>query len=298
MEIKQVESFLVLVDELHFGRASKRLHMTQPALSRLIRSLEAELKERLFDRSTRSVELTSAGEALLRPARDFLDAHERAVATVVQAGSGQVGRVRLGFAGASSHLPVSRLVKECYDRHPGLTIELHGSNFADAGLTKVVSGEFDIALGRWRAIPAGIASRVIRREGFVLAVPVWHPRAGDGVVSLGDVAHESFIILPPQPGSQINERLFELSERYGAQLRLRQAAPDTWTGLALVGAGVGVMLTLSTVRDSVQFPGVVFLELSDELEPAFLSLAWKENSSNAAVASVLECADSVLPTDL
>lgn len=298
MEIKQVESFLVLAEELHFGRAARRLYMTQPALSRLVRALEEDLGERLFDRSTRVVSLTQAGESLLRPARELLDVHERAVSSVANVGSGQVGRVRLGFAGASSHMLVSRLAKEAFDRYPGLTLELHSSNFAGSGLTKIMDGEYDLALGRWGAIPAGLASRVIRRETFVLAVPIWHPRASEAVVSFADFADELFIRLPEQPGSEIAERFYTLSERHGVYPKVAYTAPDSWTALALVSAGVGVTLTLSTVRESVQFPGVVFLDLVDELEPAFLSLAWRERSSDAALRSALECAEIALPTEL
>lgn len=295
MEINQVECFLVLAEELHFGRASRRLYMTQPGLSRLVRALETELGESLFHRSTRSVKLTNAGEALLRPAKEFLDAHENALHRVARVGAGEAGRVRIGFAGASSHLLIARLVKEVKERYPGIIVELYSSNFADVGLLKIAEGDFDLSLGRWSVVPAGLGTRVIRNESFVVAVPIWHPNASDGAVRFGDLLNERFIHLPHERGSMISDRYFELTERYGVRHQAEQIAPDTWTALALVSAGVGVTLTLSTVRENVQFPGVVFLDLIDEVETAQLSLAWKEGHGNAAVDTVLRCADVALP---
>lgn len=295
MEIAHVRAFLTLTEELHFGRAARRLYVTQPALSRMIRGLETELGERLFERSTRSVRLTSAGEALQQPAREFIDVHDRAVAQVTQVGAGQIGRVRMRFAGASSHTMVSTLVKAMHDRHPGVLLELHSSTFADVRLTEILDGAYDLALGRWRAIPAGLRARVLLQETFVVAVPSWHPKAAEDSVHFGELVNEPFIHLPDHPGSEITESLFALSERYGIEPHARHTAPDTWTALALVGAGLGVTLTLSTVRSSVQFPGVSFVELEDELDPVFLSLVWRGDSSNAALSVVLECANQVLP---
>lgn len=296
MDVKQIEAFLVLTNELHFGRAARRLFVTQPALSRSIRTLEDELGQRLFDRSTRRVELTSAGEALQQPAKVFIDAQKNAVNAVNRVGSGQAGRVRMGFAGASSHLLVAELVRETYERHPGITVELHSANFADVGLTKILDGEFDLTLGRWRAVPAGISARLIRKESFVIAVPSWHAFASSPSIRFEDIESEQFITLPDHPGSELHERLFLLSERYDVQPKARHAAPDTWTALSLVSAGLGVSLTLSTVRDNVRFPGVVFLDLDEELEPARLSLAWHESSSNSALHHVLDCAAHALPS--
>lgn len=296
MEITQIRAFLALAEELHFGRASQRLFITQPTLSRVIRALEAEVGQRLFERNTRSVTLTSAGETFVQPAKEIDDSHARALASVSLTATGEIGRVRLGFAGASSHLLVSQLVRTCLERFPGIHIELFSANFADMALSKILENQYDIALGRWGAVPAGLASRTLVRESFVVAVPIWHPLAARTKIGFGEITAESFIHLPDHPGAVLHERLFELSRRYGVELNSRQAAPDTWTALALVSAGVGVCLTLSTVRENVHFPGVVFLSLEDELEPARLSLAWRSKSDNPAVSSVLSCAEDTLPT--
>lgn len=298
MDVQQVRAFLMLSNELHFGRASQKLFTTQPALSRTIRSLEESLGERLFDRSTRSVALTSAGAALVQPGQEFLDAHDRAAESVAKAASGEVGSVNLGFAGASSHLLVSKLVKRITDDHPGIQVNLFSSNYARVGLEKILDGEFDLAVGRWAAIPGGIGTRVLAVERIVLAVSERHPLATRGAVSFADVANERFIMLPDHPGAVLRDRLFELSHRVGTTPDVRQIAPDSWTVLALVGEDLGVTLTLSTVRDSTWFPGVAFLELDDYVASADLSVAWRSPVVSPAVRVALESVFNVFPESI
>ncbi|MGG7613245.1 LysR family transcriptional regulator, partial [Streptomyces sp. ZG43] len=103
MELRYLTAFVAVAEELHFGRAAKRLQMAQPPLSQQIRQLEKELGAQLFERNTRSVRLTSAGESFLGPVRTVLDDLDLAVRAVKAAGRGEYGRVTVGFAGASSH---------------------------------------------------------------------------------------------------------------------------------------------------------------------------------------------------
>ncbi|MGO3147476.1 MAG: LysR family transcriptional regulator [Leucobacter sp.] len=295
MEISQVQAFLVLSRELHFGNAAIKLFVTQPALSRTIRNLEASLREQLFERSTRSVRLTNAGQAFVTPAKEFVDAHERAILSVGQAGSGQIGRVVIGFAGASSHQLIGSLVQAVRVKYPGVKLELSSSNFAQAGLSRVLDGSLDMALGRWGAVPRGLEVRNLVKETFVIAVPIWHTLATRTSVNAGELKYERFINLPDLPGAVLRDRLFGFSQKYGIDLSDEQIVPDTWTALALVGAGVGVALTLSTVRESVQFPGVVFVNIEDPVPPADLGIAWSSKVTNRAVESVLECVRESLP---
>lgn len=293
MNIHQTQAFLALANELHFGRAAQKLFITQPALSRNIRKLEEELGENLFERSTRTVKITAAGKALIQPGKDFLDAHERAISSVAQAALGEVGRIRLGFAGASSHLLVSRLVCRLAEDYPGIQVDLFSSNFARVGLEKLIHDELDIAYGRWGRIPAGIATRVLVSERAILAVSENHPLASRDVLSFAEVADEPFVMLPDQPSAILREWLFELSHRVGTTPHVSQIAPDTWTVLALVAEGLGVSLTFDTVRDSTQFPGVVFIELNDSIDHADLSLAWRDPTLNPAVRIALGVADAI-----
>lgn len=292
MEQHQVSAFLMLAEELHFGRAAQRLFLTPPTLSRTIRALEQDLGVPLFERSSRSVRLTPAGTALLGPAQELSASHERAVASVGQAADGLSGTVTLAFTGAASHRLIARISALMSDRFPGVTLKLISTSVANEGLNQVLDHTVDAVLGRWTSIPTGIASRRLAQEGFVIAVPAGHRLAGRGAVSFTEVAAETFIHLPEHPRSVLRERLIDLSERHGVFPRLERSAPDSWTALALVSEGLGVTLTLTSVRDNTSIPGLVFLELTDEVDPAWLSLVWLSRYTNSAVVSVLRCAEA------
>src|SRR5450631_148401 len=138
MELGQLRAFLAVAEELHFGRAAERLHIAQPPLSRTIKALERELGTRLFDRNTRSVTLTPSGHALIGPAREALEAVGRTAAAVRAADEGEVGLVRIAFAGVSTHRIVAALARAVRSSRPGIQMELSSQNFAQPAMKKLV----------------------------------------------------------------------------------------------------------------------------------------------------------------
>ena len=293
MELQQLRIFLAVAEELHFGRAAERLHMAQPPVSRNVGNLEKELGVRLFDRNTRNVRLTAAGSALVESAREILAAAERARDVVVSAEAGDRGRVEIAFAGASTYGLVGELARELRRRHPGITPGLHSQNFAQPALERVLSGEMDIGLGRWDFLPAGVESRVVQREELVLAVPATHDLAGEESVEMAQFSEEPFVTLPAHAGSVLRDRLHRLAHGARFEPQIVQVAPDTWTALALVGAGVGSTLTLSSVQQNVTDPHVRFLPLRDRTLPVHLSMAWLPGNPNPVLSRVFAVAEDV-----
>ena len=296
MEISQITAFLAVAEELHFGRAAQRLHSAQPPLSRTIRQLEKQLGATLFDRNTRNVRLTSAGEALLGPAREILDACRLAEIAVAAAGRGQVGRVRIGFSGVSSHLLIGRWAKLVRHTHPGIEFVLNSSAFASEALNKLLDGTLDIGLGRWIFTPPGIASRVILNEDFVVAVTVDHPLAGRDGVRIEELATEPWVALPADPGSALRDSLLRAAHDAGFTPRIVQSAPDSMSLMALVSAEVGCALTVSSVVENVNNPDVVFLPLVGGPSTLQLRIAWRADDDSAALREVLRLSEEALPT--
>ncbi|ANS25376.1 LysR family transcriptional regulator [Rhodococcus opacus] len=296
MEISQITAFLAVAEELHFGRAAQRLHSAQPPLSRTIRRLEKQLGATLFERNTRNVRLTSAGEALLGPAREILDACRLAEIAVAAAGRGQVGRVRIGFAGVSSHLLIGRWAKLVRHTHPGIEFVLDSSAFASEALNKLLDGTLDIGLVRWIFTPPGIASRVILNEDFVVALPTDHPLAGRDGVRIEELATEPWVTLPADPGSALRDSLQRAAHDAGFTPRIVQSAPDSMALMALVSAEVGCALTVSSVAENVNNPDVVFLPLVGGPSTLQLRIAWRADDDNAALREVLRLSEEALPT--
>ena len=290
MDIEQLRSFLAVADELHFGRAAERLHVAQPPLSRTIKQLERELGTRLFDRNTRSVRLTSSGQALMDPAQEVLDALRRAETAVRSADHGEVGTVRIAFAGVSTHRLVARLARVVRSQRPGIQLELSSQNFAQPAMKRLLAGETDLALGRWDVVPAEISAQVVMPDSLVLAVPDTHPLAGARRLSIGQLASEGFVSLPPHEGSVLPDRLRRLAHANGFVAEVVQVAPDTQTALALVSAEVGCHLTLASVAENVIDPHVVFIPLNESTPSldVHLRAAWRRADQNPALRAVLD----------
>lgn len=294
MEIQQISTFLAVAEELHFGRAAEKLHMAQPPVSRSIQQLERELGTRLFDRSTRSVKLTGAGEAFVGPATEIIEAVRRARVAVLAAGKGEVGRVRVAYAGASTHTLVGRLAREVRREHPGIHIELFSQNFAQPAMDRVLNGDVDIALGRWDYVAAGIETLLIAAEELVVAVPASHRLAGAGVARMADFKGDVFVSLPPHAGAVLNDRLRRLTHAAGFDSEIVQIVPDSLTAISLVAAEVGCTLTLSSLADTITDPHVCFVKLEDKTTPVELRMAWRREHSSPALRVVLELAEQAL----
>jgi DNA-binding transcriptional LysR family regulator len=290
MDVNQIRSFLAVAEELHFGRAAERLHVAQPPLSRTIKELERELGTRLFDRNTRSVRLTSSGQALVNPAKEVLDSLRRARAAVASADDGEVGTVRIAFAGVSTHRLVARLARAVRSQRPGIVLELSSQNFAQPAMKRLVAGETDIALGRWDVIPAEVDSHVVMRDSLVVAVPDTHALAGAHRLSISQLSSDAFVSLPPYEGSVLPDRLRRLARANGFVADIVQIAPDTQTALALVSAEVGCHLTLASVAANVADPHVIFLPLDEAASASndvHLRAAWRREDDSPALRAVV-----------
>ncbi|KQR63685.1 LysR family transcriptional regulator [Arthrobacter sp. Leaf337] len=288
MDVGQLKAFLAVAQELHFGRAAEHLHMAQPPLSRIIKQLESELGTRLLDRNTRSVKLTSTGQALIGPATEVLDALRRAEEAVRSADNGEAGLVRIAFAGVSTHQLVARLARQVKSNRPRIQLELSSQNFAQPAMKKLVQGETDIALGRWDVIPAEVSSRVVMRDSLVIAMPDTHALAGARRLALRRLAGEAFISLTPFEGAVLPDRLRRLAHANNFVADVVQLAPDTQTALALVSAEVGCHLTLASVAQNATDPHVVFVPLEDSTADVDLRAAWRRDDTSPALKAVLD----------
>ncbi|MEV6644381.1 LysR substrate-binding domain-containing protein [Amycolatopsis sp. NPDC051371] len=288
MDVQQIRAFLAVAEELHFGRAAERLHIAQPPLSRTIKQLERELGIQLFDRNTRSVSLTTGGQALVDPAKEVLAALRRAEAVVRSAGDGETGLVRIAFAGVSTHDLVARLARVVRSRRPRIQLELSSQNFAQPAMKKLVQGDTDIALGRWDVVPAEVAAEVVMPDMLSVAVPDTHPLADAPKVHIGQLAGDAFVSLPPHEGAVLPDRLRRLAHAAGFVADVVQIAPDTQTALALVSAEVGCHLTLASVARNVIDPHVVFVPLDAPAQEVDLRAAWRRDDRAPAVRAVLD----------
>lgn len=285
-----------MAEELHFGRAAERLHVAQPPLSRTIQRLERDLGTQLFDRTTRSVRLTPAGEAFVGPARDILDDCRVGRAAVSAASAGEVGRLRIGFAGPSSHTLIAKLARLMRQEHPGIELSLQSTTYGKEALRKVVDRSLDVAIVRWSVAPPGICSRVVREEHYVLAVPESHRLAGRRSVSMVELRDEAFIALPADPGSNVRDDFVRLCYEAGYAPNIVQVAPDSWTIMALVAAEVGITMTIDTAAEHILDEGIAIVPLAEGNTAVHARLAWRQDDVGPALERLLDVSRRALPS--
>jgi DNA-binding transcriptional LysR family regulator len=292
MELRHIEAFVAVAEELHFSKAAERLHIAQPPLSQRIRQLEKELGVELFIRSTRSVVLTPAGEALLGPAHKVIAGAEEARFAAKAGERGEYGRVTVGFAGASSRIALPRLAGAVRERYPRLDLDLRGQTYANAALSQVREGVLDLGFIRLPTLSRGIDYVIVEREELICALPASHRLAGQESVSLVDLADEPFVSFPANSGSSLHAIGIQVCTQAGFVPRLAQAAPDSYTILALVAAGVGVTLTLTTCMH-IQQPGLVYKPIADPTPVMHSGIAWSTTNESPALQAVVGVAKAV-----
>ncbi|MCA3809711.1 MAG: LysR family transcriptional regulator, partial [Burkholderia sp.] len=182
MELKQLRAFVTLAEELHFGRAAQRLFIVQPALSMQIKALEEELGARLFERDRHKVELSDTGRVFLPEARATLQQAARAEQMARLSSRGEIGTLRIAFV--SSVLPtlLPAVLRAMRERYPLITLELKDMPTPDQ-IAALRDRRIDFGMIRLPAAYAGIDTRVVLEEGFVVALPLDHPLAAHDAIS-------------------------------------------------------------------------------------------------------------------
>ena len=295
MDVAQLRVFLAVADELHFGRAAERLHLAQPYVSRTVQALETELGVPVFSRTTRRVDLTPAGDALVPHAREMVALDERARAAVRAAREGRSGRVRIAFAGPSAHVLVGRLARVVRDDHPLIDLDFVPGRYGATAMAALLRREVDLILAWFAEPPTGVRSRRVLSDRCVLTLPARHRLASADEVLLEDLRDEPFVGLPESAGSMVRTMVVARCQEAGFVPRFVAAAPDSWTCVALVSAGVGVHVTTASAVEQLPLDGVAVREIGDPLPPVSVHLLWRSDD-DPVLGTVLDASLRALPS--
>lgn len=263
MELKHLRAFVILAEELHFGRAAQRLAIVQPALSMQIKALEAWLGVRLLDRNRHCVTLTDVGRLFLKEAQTTLHQAQHSADVARGLGRGETGRIRLGFV--SSVLPelLPTLIREAHQRFPGVELELKDMPGPDQ-VQALKSGQLDFGLMRLPAPHAGVQTQVVLHESVIVALPADHPLAGQPIIEAKALAHLPVLMLARRYAAGFHDSLLRAITEQGGKLDVADELGEFTTMLALVAAGLGIgLLPINAARALP--PGVIArpLELGD-----------------------------------
>lgn len=294
IDLRAWRQFVAVAEELHFGRAAQRLHMTQPPVTQAIAQLEKTLGIVLFDRTRRRVALTPAGEALLPDVRDMLERAQALPARARAAAAGEVGRVRLAFVSTIGFERLPVWVREFRALCPEVALELVEAT-GDVQLEGFARGEIDAGLMLHSPgfAPPGLERLPVADEPLVLALPAAHPLARADRLALADVLAEPLVMFPRRIVPSLHDAILGLYHAAGRSPIVAQEAIQMQTIVNLVWGGLGVAWVPESVTQ-FQRTGVVY-RAADAFAPAGrrqkaaplprceTSLVWPAAAHNAAL---------------
>ncbi|MFD4635923.1 LysR family transcriptional regulator [Lentzea sp. NPDC058436] len=284
LERHELEAFLTLAEELHFGRTAQRLHVSTSRVSQTIRKLERRVGAPLFDRTSRRVELSPLGRRLHDELCPAWTAITTAMTAAIEAGRGFTGAVRVCFTGAAAGQLLVGAAELFRERHPGCDIEIREAQLAEL-MPWLSAGEVDLALTAFPVRSPGIESGpVLVSEARFLAVPVGHRLARHGAVSVDDLASVTVVRLPDTLPESLHTDHVPASS-----VHLGRSAATFQEALTLVGAGLGVFPVGAHVRRYYARPDVAYVHLHDA-PPVEWGLIWRGDGATARVRAFSDAA--------
>lgn len=289
VHLRDLRYFVAVADELNFTRAAERLHLSQPALSKQIRSLEASLRAQLLRRDRRQVELTAAGHALHATARSLLADWDEAAAAVADAAAAEARSLRVGTLTSIGRALFPAVLEEFGKRQPGWRVELRSFGWGDptAGLA---DRETDAAFV-WLPVGPGFETEVLATEPRMVAVSSNHPLAAREQVDFAEIAGEPFAALPVSAGPARDFWLATAS-RAGRAPRIAAEVSSADEVFELVSTGTAVTLLAEGNAVVYARPGIICIPVAG-LEPALLAVAWRRDDRRAGVHDfIAACRDA------
>ena len=287
MELRHLRYFVAVAEELHFGRAAKRLCITQQPLSRQIKDLEAELGVELFYRTKRTVRLTEVGELFLVETKKILQQADYAVELVKRASHGKIGTIAVGFTGSALNMVLPAAVRQFKQLYPQVELTLKRMQTPEQ-VEALHDGQIDLGLLHPPINDDGLILETIYREQLVVALPDNHPLANvTQPISLQQLATDSFILFPRHVGSVLYDRIINLCQQAGFSPKIIQEAIPQQTILGLVAAGIGISLIHSSAR-TLGRSQVVFKDLIEPTPTLETAVAWNRHATNPIISSFIE----------
>jgi DNA-binding transcriptional LysR family regulator len=259
IELRHLRYFLAVADTLHFSKAAARLGMAQPPLSQQIRKLEELVGHRLFDRTTRGVKLTLAGQLLAERARGTIEKVLDDLAQVRRLGRGEEGTLTVGFSGSVMFTQLPAAIEAFRRRYPKVELRLREMVTA-VQIAAVLDGTLDVGFLRDGDPSEGIEMSTVLREPYVAVLPASHTLARKRRLRVSDLRREPFIFFARRMGPLAFDRTMGCCEQNGFRPNIVQEAPQWPTLVRLVAAGLGVSLAPACVAN-VALAGAVYRDV-------------------------------------
>jgi DNA-binding transcriptional LysR family regulator len=292
MELRHLNYFITVAEELHFGRAAKRLNISQPPLSQQIRQLEEEIGVRLFNRTKRRVEITPAGVVFLAEARRIMTMSKDAVRSTIRADKGEIGRLAMGFIGSANYSVLPQVIREYRRRFQNVELSLTEMNTSHQ-LEALLGGNIHVGFLRspQGIKEKGLAVEPVFQEPLVVALPRNHPLKREKTLPIRRLAKDSFIMIPRQLGPGFFDDLIVLCQKEGFSPSIVLEASQFHTVIGLVAAGLGIAVVPASMERS-RIEGVIFRKITGGAKTV-LNMAWLANNESLVLKNFIDVARKV-----
>lgn len=287
MELRHLKYFIALAEELHFGRAAKRLGMSQPPLSQQIKQLEEEIGVVLLKRTKRQVVLTAAGEVFLGEARKSLAQASHAVQAAQRAARGEIGQLSVGFVSSAVYGKVPSIFSLMRSRYPGVSLLLQDLT-SEEQVEALQVNRIDVGLVRPPVVDAEtLAMKVIWQEALMVALPEGNPLTRQEEIAIEELAEESFIQIPRHVAPGYYDQCIRICARAGFSPKIVQEARTTPTIVSLIAGGMGVSILPASLLSLQRF-GVVYRPLQKPAPTTDMAVIWRPADKSPTLRSFLE----------
>jgi len=283
--VRHLWLFLAVAEEQHFGRAARRLDMSQPPLTEQIQALEQALKVKLFERSRRGAQLTPVGAAILPAVRKFAEQLERLEFSVREAVAGRSGVLTIGAISSAMLDVLPPLVERLKSEYPQLTISVKEIDSAEA-VPALEAGDIDLAFARLEGELGGtIQSLPLAQDRLAVAMPRNHAMADVPRIRLAALAEEDFVMFSRQVSPVYFDSLVASCRSNGFSPRILHEVRSVASQVAFVGCGQGIALVPASLKKLAP-ENVVFRPLKENLSVVTTAIAWDAARENPLVAAV------------
>lgn len=282
MDFGKLKAFIVVAEELNFRKSAEILGMSQPPLTRLISSLEKELGTKLFERTTRSVQLTGAGVLLLKEAREIAGALSRIETEVRAAGRMKAGTLKIGFSRTAFMARFPDLIEEFQRRCPKIKLELQEVSSQDL-LKKVEAGRYDVGFVEAVTSFPGLANQEVLQENLGVLLPLKHPLAKKKEIHLHELKNETIILHHRKEAEEFHDRISHLMKGIAKSPKIYIKAEGESCPI-LVAMGKGVSLTIANAMNFAP-EHTRFVPIKDMFMP--VHVFWRPGAEDASLKTFI-----------
>lgn len=296
LELRHLRCFVAVAEERSFSAAARRLGMTQPAVSQLMKRLEDVLGHRLVDRAHGrphgSVLPTPAGTMFLPQARQALAAMEQALEAARRAMRGEAGRLRFGLNVPSLYNRVPGLIRAFRADHPGVEIDIASLSSGEQE-EALLENRIDVAFGNFATGDARLASRLVGEEVMRVVLPRWHPCADRASVPLSLLSGDGWILPARSAAPRYVDEVLRLCGEAGFTPRITAQSATFATVLGMVLADVGIALAAESFS-GLAGPDLVLLPIDGPAPLLPFHLMHRRDDPAPVTRAFLALADRLL----